>query len=345
MSKWIGKCGHPVSRKRHEICRDCLNKRITPPVDAQHVRIADPLDAEFKIHPAARLAPASYDEAMQLWRNVIGCSKQDYNGPAKRKTSTNQRIAICSDLHAPFHDLEALAGFIEREQGSDVCIVAGDLQDHYALSRFLKYETVPIHQELAAAQMILERLSEAFPVVLIIEGNHDKPRFEKLLYDRLPMEAIEVIRFLSKTGGLSTIEALCGQFSNVELVKNKIDGRYEVSWYVQHGDLVVTHAEKFSKVPGATLRTIEEWVSDFEGVLNLKPWRVLCQAHTHQLGLFPFGSDKILAETGCLCRPHGYQLAAKIGGRPQRVGWVTLEQNKGVTDLSSVRPYWWEKAQ
>lgn len=330
-------CGGPTSRRRHKRCRSCLDKRI--PISS------DPVPTEVKVNPAARLAPASYDEAIELWRKIIGCRRQEYDGPAKRRASTTQRIAICSDLHAPFHHIHALAAFIEREKGADVCIVAGDLQDHYALSRFLKYETVPIHQELAAAQMILERLSEAFPIVLVIEGNHDKPRFEKLLYDRLPMDAIEVIRFLSKTGGLSTIEALCGQFSNVELVKNRVDDRYTVSWYVQHGDLVVTHAEKFSKVPGATLRGIEEWVSDFEGTLGLKPWRVLAQAHTHQLGLFPYGADKVLAETGCMCLPMGYQLTAKICGRPQRVGWLTLEQNSGVTDLSSVHPYWWEKAQ
>lgn len=360
----IGECGHPVSRQDVKRCKACQIKGgpILAPEERKkhfakicgHECSGDQYDYCRKCYlDAGKLTgnsqpkvkvPVDYDEAIEMWRHVIGCTKREYQGPAKRRQSTTQRIAICSDLHAPFHHMEAFAAFIEREKGSDVCIVAGDLQDHYSISRFTKYENVPIQQELAAAQMILERLSEAFPIVLVIEGNHDKARFEKLLHERLPMDAVEIVRYLSRTGGLSTIEAMCGQFTNVEHIKNKIDGRYDVSWYVQHGDLVVTHAEKFSKVPGSTLRGIEEWVSDFEGMLNLKPWRVLAQAHTHQLGMFPYGSDKMLIEVGCLSRPHGYQLSARIAGRPQRVGWVTLDQVSGVTDLSSVRLFWWEKS-
>lgn len=278
-----------------------------------------------------------------LLRSFIGCSQQDYNGPAKKRDSTTKRIAICGDLHAPFQHTEAFAAFLEREKGADVCIVSGDLQDHYSISRFIKYESVPIAQELAAAQLIIEKLSETFPMVLVIEGNHDSSRFQKLLLDRLPADAVDIIRYLSRTGDLSTIKAICAQFQNVECITNKI-GQYRASWYVQHGDLIVAHAEKFSRVPGSTLRSVEEWFSDFEGMLGLKPWRVVAQAHTHAQSLIPWGSDRLLVEIGCLCQTMGYQLGAKIGGRPQRVGWTTLEQTNGRTDLSSVRPFWWEKA-
>lgn len=319
----VGECGHAIS-KGAKTCRKCFDTR------------------KLAKEPSPR-APQDYDEAMALWRRIIGCTKREYQGPAKKRQSTTQRIAICGDLHAPFQHTEALAAFIERERGADVCIVAGDLQDHYSISRFVKYEAVPIHQELAAAQMILERLSEAFPTVLVIEGNHDSSRFEKLLRDRLPIEAVEIVQYLSRTGNLSTIEALCGQFSNVEHVKNKV-GRYSASWYLQHGDLLVTHAEKFSRVPGSALRSIEDWATDFEGVLGLKPWSVIAQAHTHQQALMPWGADKLLVEIGCLCQTMGYQLTAKVGGRPQRQGWVSLAQTNGVTDLSSVHPYWWRKS-
>jgi predicted phosphodiesterase len=318
------KCGGPTGDKRSKTCVTCHKNR-----GGEHVEKAE--------KPSPRL-PVDYDEAVQLWRQIIGCTKREYKGPAKRRQSDLQRVAILSDIHAPFQDMRAFAAFIERERGADVCIVAGDLQDHYALSRFIKYENVPIHQELAAAQLIMEQLSEAFPIVLCIEGNHDKPRFEKLLYDRLPQDAIEVVRYLSRTGGLSTIEALASQFQNVELVKNKIDDRYTVSWYLQHGDLLVTHAEKFSRVPGSALRSIEEWATDFERTLKLKPWRVIVQAHTHQQSLFPWAADRWLVEAGCMCLTMGYQLSARLGGRPQRLGYTTLEQKAGVTIPESIRP-------
>jgi predicted phosphodiesterase len=282
--------------------------------------------------------PQSYDEALAMYRRYIGQTTPT-KPPAKHRKFSDERIVICSDFHAPFHSPSALADLCKVE--ADTCILAGDLQDHYSISRFLKYESVPMSQELAAAQMILEQLSHAFPHVYAIEGNHDSSRFIKLLADRLPHEAIDIIRFLSKTGNLSSMEALCGQFKNVELAKHKV-GPHNVGWFFQKGDLVVAHAEKYSRVPGSALRGIEEWFTDFEQTLGLDSWRVLVQAHTHAMAILPWRSDKILVETGCMCEVHLYQLSARIAGRPQRVGWSKLVQRDGVTDQSSVGLHWWQ---
>ena len=281
--------------------------------------------------------PQSYDEALALFRKYIGQTSKPLE--AKRPTKfSDERIMICSDFHAPFHHPAAVAACFAQE--ADTLIIAGDLQDHYSISRFLKYEAVPIQQELAAAQMILEQASHRFSRVLCIEGNHDSARFEKLLADRLPHDAIDIIRFLSKTGTLSSMEALCGQFKNVELVKTKV-GTHIVSWFMQKGDLIVSHAEKYSRVPGSALRGIEEWFSDFEQTLGLDSWRVIVQAHTHAMAMLPFGPDKVLVESGCLCTTHGYQLSARIAGRPQRLGWVRMIQRDGITNLSSIGLHWW----
>jgi len=326
-------CGGPTSRKIYAQCTPC--KQGSRPATVPP--------------PTARPLPRDYDEALALYRQFIGCTASAYKGPHGRGKShvrgnDTERIVVVSDFHAPFVHWEAFAAFIEAEKGADVCIVAGDLQDHYSISRFLKYESVPIEQELAAAQTILERLSESFGRVVLIEGNHDSARFEKLLHERLPLEAIDIIRYLSG-GTLSTVEAMCRQFPNVELAKHRIDDRITASWFCQYGDLIVTHAEKFSTVPGAALRKVEEWFADFEGVIGLKPWRIIAQAHTHQLAWLPYRDDKVLVELGCMCANHGYQFTARIGGRPQRQGWVTLTQHCGVTDIASIRPRWWRKAE
>ena len=330
MSRVCG-CGAAI-QARSKTCTACYRKATA----------ANPAGDDTPYVPTL---PRDYDEAMAGWDKLIGRTSRKYKGPAKRRKGKTEKIVVCSDFHAPFQHTEALMAMIERERGADVCIVGGDLQDHFSISRFLKYESVPIAQELAAAQMIMEKLSEAFPVVLCVEGNHDTSRFEKLLADRLPHDAIDIIRHLSISGTLSTVEVLCRQFSNVEHVKNTVGGRFGASWFVQRGDLIVSHAEKFSIVPGSALRKVEEWFSDFEEACDLKPWRVIVQAHTHQLSMFPWRADKLLLEGGCMCTPHGYQFAARIGGRPQRVGWVTMVQHDGVTDFSTVQPYWWEKAQ
>jgi len=249
-------------------------------------------------------------------------------------------VVVVGDLHVPFHDREALAALITREKGADVCVVNGDLQDFYSVSRFTKYESIPFIEEAAQVTLVLEQLSQAFPRVIVVEGNHDRPRFERQLRDRLPEEMVKVVEFLAG-GNLSVVAAISKRFKNVELAKTAV-GSHSVSWFAQVGDLIVTHAEKFSRVPGSTLRGIDEWLGDMERTLALKDWRVLVQAHTHQLGWFPWHAEKLLVEGGCLCTTHGYQLTAKIGGRPQRRGWVSLEQRDGRTDLNSVRLTWWD---
>jgi hypothetical protein len=307
-----------------KLCKACYRKSVIPVVAEPVIR-----------------GPQTYDEALTAYRRYIGQTSPTLPAAKHRKFS-DERIIICSDFHAPFQHMAALADLCKQE--ADTVIVAGDLQDHYSISRFLKYESVPISQELASAQMILEQLSHRFPQVFCIEGNHDSSRFIKLLADRLPHDAIDIIRFLSKTGNLSTMEVLCGQFRNVELAKHKV-GPHNVGWFFQKGDLVVAHAEKYSRVPGSALRGIEDWFSDFEHTLDLKPWRVLAQAHTHAMAQFPYGPDKVLLEIGCMCLTHHYQLSARIAGRPQRVGWSRLIQRDGATDVSSIGLHWWQGAE
>jgi hypothetical protein len=184
--------------------------------------------------------------------------------------------------------------------------------------------------------LLLEQFSERFPETDLVEGNHDAPRLEKLLRERLSSDAISAI--LGMTGGtLSPIEALCKRrFPNVRLASHHV-GRHEVKWFTQIGDAIFCHAEKFSRVPGSALRSVEEWFSDNERKLDLKPWRVVVMAHSHQLGIFPFRADKLLIECGCLATTPGYALGARVGGRPQRGGYCVLEQVDGWTDFSSAR--------
>lgn len=367
-------CGHPLSAASVKVCRRCwLNRGATGPVKPKrlcticgerelsrsakavcwvcHSRhraesyVANkaretPGADEVESYVAKRRLPSDYEEHLRLLKHFIGCAQQDYAGPATARASSTERIVVFSDLHAPFHHAEAFAAFLERERGADVCIFGGDLIDHYSVSRFLKYDVVPVASEIAAAQMIVEKLSETFPRVIIVEGNHDAPRFTKLMLDRLPKEAIEIVQYLSG-GTLSIVEMIARQFANVEIAHRMIDGRIRCSWFVQHGDLIVSHAEKYSRVPMSVLRSVEDWFSDFTETLDLDPWRVLLQAHTHALSWHPYRGDRLLGETGCLCIQHGYQFTPRVGGRPQRLGWWALEQTNGVTDFATARPVWY----
>lgn len=328
--KRLGKCGHEVSRADVEMCRACWSLRGSGADQLASLVVDDTV-----------ILPRGYESQWHEWQRYIGQAKDRYAGPPKRPVSIGrQKILVATDFHAPFHHKDYVVSMFERERDADLLIVGGDLQDFYSVSRFTKYESVPFEEEMAAVTLLLEQMSERFPRVLIIEGNHDRPRFEKQLRDRLSEEMVKVVTYLAG-GNLSVIQAAARRFPNIEFARNRIDGRFDVGWYAQVNDLIVSHMEKFSITAGSTLRGVEDWFSNFERVIGLeKDWRVIVQAHTHAMGWFPYKSNKLLVESGCMCRTHGYQLTPRAGGRPQRQGYVTLEQRDGKTDINSVRCHW-----
>ena len=290
------------------------------------------------IEPSPHL-PVTADEAWQQIDGWIGRKRIPKVKPPTWTAGAEQRIVVAGDFHSPFQDNEAVATLIAEEgPRTDTLIVSGDLMDFYSISRFLKYERVSIEQEIAGADALLGQLSAAFPDVLIVSGNHDVQRFEKQLRSFLAPEMMHCIELLTG-GNLSIIHMLAKRYPNVRFAPQPV-GQYKLSWLTQVGDLIVSHAEKFSTVPGSALRKIEEGLSDFEQVYGLKPWRVLVQAHTHAHSVVLWHADKMLVEGGAMCLTHGYQLTARMGGRPQRIGYTTLRQINGVTDLNSVSFRW-----
>lgn len=289
--------------------------------------------------PPAACQPADgFDEAWRVLSAQMGMREDKYAGPSVRPRS--DRHVVMSDIHAPFHEPAYVAQAMADTADADTCIFAGDLGDGYGWSRFIKYESVPYEEEIAAVAAIVQMASERYRRVLIFDGNHDGPRLEKQLRERLTPEMVAAIQYM--TGGtLSPIHALAKRFANVKIVGHVTPDGRRMGWLYQHGDVTLAHAEKYSVIPVAALRKIEEWLDDMKDHIGLKPYRVLIQGHTHAGGVTPWKADKLLVESGCLCKQHGYQLGARISGRPQRRGYVRFDQDSsGVTDINSVRFHW-----
>jgi hypothetical protein len=139
------------------------------------------IDGQTEIRP--RLA---FEREWQIWMKAIGMAKSRYAGPAVPKARAGRlKILVVPDLHAPFHDPAAVAMMLEREKDIDICVLMGDIGDSYSLSRFLKYEAVAYEDELASVTLLLQTFSERYPIVRVITGNHDGPRLEKQLLERL----------------------------------------------------------------------------------------------------------------------------------------------------------------
>jgi hypothetical protein len=289
------------------------------------------------LHSGRRL-PQTADESFALLDDYIGRKRIPAPKPPKARKSHRIKTVAASDLHCPFLEHEAVALMIERDlRDADRLVLNGDLFDLYSASRFPKHERVPFESEVASLDAFLATVAAIVPEVIISEGNHDA-RLDRQVRAALPLDIVEALEWLAG-GSLNPVRALAARYPNVRLEHMKYAGA-GVGWAMQVDDLIFCHAERYSKVPGAVTRALDEWFTDHEHELDLRHWRVLLQAHTHTLSRIPWKADRLLMETGCLCKPMAYQAGAKAVGRGQRRGYVTLITEDGETDVNTVRDWW-----
>ena len=110
----------------------------------------------------------------------------------------HNRVLILSDIHLPYHSVEALNKAIEygKERKVNTLILDGDIIDFYQASRFVKDpRKKTIRDEIEMWKDFLPRLTEALgsPKVFYKQGNHEE-RFELYMYIKAP-ELIGVEEF------------------------------------------------------------------------------------------------------------------------------------------------------
>ncbi len=86
-------------------------------------------------------------------------------------------VLVLSDLHIPYHDIEALTIAIKygKEKKINCILINGDLMDFFMISKFVKLSRRrSVAEELETARQILDILNREFPKVPIyfLKGNH-----------------------------------------------------------------------------------------------------------------------------------------------------------------------------
>lgn len=127
------------------------------------------------------------------------------------------RILIISDLHIPYHNINALNLVFDFAMKRNIkgILINGDLIDEHSLSKFLvDPRKRNFSQEIEATNLFLDILDYAFPSVkkFIKMGNHDE-RLEKYLMRKAP----ELLGFEEyKLGNLLKLYA-----RGIELIEDK----------------------------------------------------------------------------------------------------------------------------
>lgn len=101
-----------------------------------------------------------------------------------------QRVLILSDIHVPFHDMDAMEAAVSfgKKEGATVVLLNGDAADFHAISR---WETDPrerrFAEEIETMQKMLHWIRAEFPTQRIIwkKGNHEE-RWESYMIQKAP---------------------------------------------------------------------------------------------------------------------------------------------------------------
>lgn len=279
-----------------------------------------------------------FDTCMEIYKEWIGWREYQPSPPPAPVPGSESLILALNDLHAPFHDQEKFRWIVEEFKGkADTCIVAGDIGDFYNFSRYEKYrQHFTPQQEFRSIQAILTLLSESFPEVIIMDGNHDE-RFRKYML-RNGMEAgiVEALLYLDENA-YSPLAKMCSPYDNVEIVKSVHDDFGEFKFFWQRGDLILGHPEVFSKIPNKAVGGFVHWLQSYalpKGMV--KPFRMVGIGHTHMAGKTWCDYDVVGMEMGCLALTPDYAADPKIrgAGRKNVKGYSLFYQDRetGKTD-------------
>jgi predicted phosphodiesterase len=115
---------------------------------------------------------------------------------------TGCEILVLSDIHIPFHDLDALTTALEygAARNPDVILLNGDILDCYDISRFMKEQDRPsIVDEIGMGIEFLTLLREQFPKARIIYklGNHEERMRNYILKNAPEFGNLEALEFHS----------------------------------------------------------------------------------------------------------------------------------------------------
>lgn len=312
----IGRKGEPWS------------KVPTPPVMETH-----PEPAPYQVVPT--LPPkmrSAYLDAYEAFKLVIGKDAEAFL-PTRRPS--NERWAVFSDVHLPFHNEAWLVAACDRAEaeGCGGLILAGDTFDFYRMSRYLKTKELKFEEEMAKARVAFEYLCSRFPKVRIFLGNHEIGRWERWLAEYIHEE----FRFLVK----NPIDLLLNGIPNLEVVGHTTTWGKELVWLYQLGeDAILTHCEKSSAQQGVNLEKLKLWLREWARPLGInRNFRLVTSGHTHRLTMI-HDDDCLAMETGMLAdwTAQEYMVGAQVANKKPGVpGFVIVQQENGITDLSECK--------
>lgn len=255
--------------------------------------------------------------------------------PAKHKTDPNKILSI-ADPHEPYGNEAVYKEALSKHGDCFKLVVPGDLGDFYSKSRFRKTRHVSFKEECQSIFRRMEWFSRNFVDTEIMIGNHDD-RPEKMIATVLDGQTD--LQILTES---DIMRRMASYFSNVKIVGMKVGADINLNHIYQVGDIVFTHVELSRAQESAVMERISMQLHRWKERLNLKPFKVVAQAHCHtELRQAKGGEYWFLMPTASNPFSIGmeYAFSPRFIGNPTQLGYTVFHQVNGKTDYNRSHNY------
>ena len=289
-----------------------------------------------EIAPNKAIYGLTFDEILEKYRTWVGWDKWLDTCPAPGKGPDDPKYLnglIISDIHAPFQDEQRFAKMIADTKGKvDVCILGGDGPDFHNYSKYLQYgQHFTIDQEHKSYLAVLATLSESYPEVIVIPGNHDD-RTRKKYANLLPADLYQSLLDFHGPNAFDFAELMTRQFENIVIPTMPKNGFAEYRFVYQIYDIVVGHPSLYSKIPNKSVGGFIDWIYKKAIPMDLVhgPVSAAVVGHTHMAGKTWNDYGVVGIENGCLCMTPDYDAGDKLQGAPRPLtrGYTVFKTNK-----------------
>lgn len=278
-----------------------------------------------------------YDES---WENIVKITKAFrlksepiVSGLTKAKDT---KIISFSDLHIPFFLWENMEQALQEHKDADIVVLNGDILDAYIFSTFSKSKNIAALKEYQVAFDLVHYLSDHFPNVVLVSGNHDYRTTRAVKTAGFADEASKVFRpdLLSRIANGEKLDSYGMLIEKLEFENVHYD--MNESWYVRLGKTIFCHPSGFaSRYPGAT---VVKLLDHFSSRLSYDDFDSIVVGHTHKVykGVV---SSKLLIEQGAMAHRLPYQFKADLRFKNAMNGYAIIYQDSdGKTNFNDSTP-------
>jgi len=245
---------------------------------------------------------------------------------------TARKILSLSDLHFPFALIGEIDKALEAHSDADIVVLNGDILDGYIFSTYSKARRIAALKEYMAAFELVKRLSETFPKVVIVRGNHDDRPAKILAKKEFSKEATQVLRpdLLARIANGEALNEHGELIAKLDF-ENVYYQKYD-SWYVRVGKTIFAHPDAyFGSWPGQTAVKLCDY---FTKRMGSNSFDSIVVGHTHR-SYKGIVMNKLLIEQGAMAARMPYQHRADIRFPHAMNGYALIYQDAdGNTDFN-----------